>query len=164
MARTHSRVTWLAVWATLAMLSLVSLEASRQAGTASGNRQTPNPDEIGSLVRVTGCVDDGGEAGHYMLTSARVVGAGKSGTAPKANSGTLGSTYNLMGGDLQTHVGHKVEVTGLMDATMNKGSKDRTARNRRNKSADENIATATARAMNGTLAVKSVKMLATACP
>jgi hypothetical protein len=165
MVRTPSRVAWLAVWSSLAMLSLVSLEASRQAGTSRGNRQTPNEDEIGRLVSVTGCVDDGGEAGHYMLTSATVIaGTATSGTEARAKSGTLGNTYSLMGGDLQTHVGHKVEVTGVMDATMKKGSKDRTARNRNNKSADENVAAATARAMNGTLTVKSVKMLATACP
>jgi hypothetical protein len=108
-------------------------------------------------VTVTGCVAAGTEPGHYMLNDAT-----KEGDA----AGAPAASYALMGGDLKAHVGHKVAVTGSMDAkgamggmaksgmakdTMPKDSKDTMSHDKMGKDAT-------------TLNVKSVKMVAATCP
>jgi hypothetical protein len=115
-------------------------------------------DAMVNTVTAIGCVDDGGEAGPYMLTNVVIRGdtKAKARNTASPSSRTLGITYTLTGTDLQRHVGHKVEVTGLLDPTMKKDAKDST------KSQDKAIATA--RAMNGTFTVQSLKMISSTCP
>jgi len=108
-----------------------------------------------STVIVTGCVDDGGESGAYMLTRAEMRSTPKGRPTPAPDSGTVGIKYTLLGPELQAHVGHKVEVTGLLDPTSKKG---------RAKSSAKDQATATIQAMNGTLTVQTLKMISPTCP
>jgi hypothetical protein len=113
-------------------------------------------------VTVTGCVAEGTEAGSYTLTNAKVSGnpaaspttTGTAGTerAEKSSSMEHSGSYQLKGGDLKAHVGHKVEVTGTT-------SDDK----RTDKSANAGT-TATTKDMPSTLTVKSVKMVSTTCP
>jgi hypothetical protein len=96
-------------------------------------------------VTMTGCVAAGTEPGHYMLTKAAKEGE---------TAGATTASYALMGGELKPHVGHKVEVTGTLDA---KGmSKDSMSKDTMAKETDKAMGTST-------LHVKSVKMLAATC-
>ncbi|MEO6238276.1 MAG: hypothetical protein ABIQ52_14860 [Vicinamibacterales bacterium] len=98
-------------------------------------------------MTVTGCVAE--KDGHYMLNNAMNVGD------------TKAMAYDLMGGDLKAHVGHKVEVTGSTDSRMmakGKMDKDKMAKDKmmeKDKMAMSD--------MHGTLHVKTVKMLASTC-
>lgn len=85
-------------------------------------------------MAVTGCVAE--QNGHYMLNDAMMSGSTKDDMKPMS--------YDLMGGDLKAHVGHKVEVMG----SVSKKSKDKTGMSD----------------MNETLRIKSVKMISTTCP
>ena len=112
-------------------------------------------------VTVTGCVAEGA-SGRYTLTNAQMTGtmasspttAGTAGTQTTEKSASMehSASYQLKGGDLKAHVGHKVEVTGTTsddkrtDKTANVGTTDAT------------------KDMLSTLTVKSVKMLSTTCP
>ena len=51
-------------------------------------------------TRVTGCVAEGADIGRYILINATVSGD------------TTSRSYDLIGGDLKSHVGHTVEITG----------------------------------------------------
>jgi hypothetical protein len=113
-------------------------------------------------VTVTGCVAEGTEAGSYTLTSAKVSGNLASSPTTAGTAGTQGTekstsmehrtSYQLKGGELKAHVGHKVEVTGTT-------SDDK----RTDKSANVGT-TDTMKDIPSTLTVKSVKMLSTTCP
>ncbi len=171
MVRSLAHAALVALWSSCAIFSYASLESAQQTPPPNTKLNTPDRDKNkidkkgseSETVIVTGCVDDGGEAGRYMLTNATLSG-GKFGTTASRKSGTMGMTYTLMSGDLQAHVGHKVEVTGLMDPVLKKGSTDKNKSRDKDKSSDKDIAAATERAMNGTLTVKSVKMISTTCP
>ncbi len=54
----------------------------------------------GKPTRVTGCVAEGSDIGRYVLINATVTGD------------TTSKSYDLIGGDLRSHVGHTVEITG----------------------------------------------------
>ena len=93
-------------------------------------------------ITVTGCVAEKG--GHYMLNNAMMAGD------------TMAMAYDLMGGDLKAHVGHKAEVTGSTDSKMMaKGKMDKDKMMEKDKMAMSG--------MHGTLHVKTVKMIATTC-
>ncbi len=72
----------------------------------------------GSMT-MSGCIAAGKDSGQYMLTNAmRMGGMMDKEKMPKDNmqpgmSGHMMS-YELVGGDLKAHMGHKVEVTGTM--------------------------------------------------
>lgn len=115
-------------------------------------------------VMVTGCVADKDSMGHYMLNNAMM-----SGTMPESTAGSMAPmmSYMLSGGDLKAHVGHKVEVTGIvekakagkMDHQMDgKMKDDKTMADHKmdGKMMDGKM-------MSDTLKVKSVKMLAASC-
>src|SRR5438045_897585 len=99
MVETLSRVAALVLSSSFALMSMVSLESSQQVANAGAtNSAQAERQRLRSAssptVTVTGCVDNGGEAGHYMLTSARVSGdSAKSRTGASANKGPLTSTY-----------------------------------------------------------------------
>ncbi len=103
-------------------------------------------------MTVTGCVAE--KDGHYMLNHAMMAGESKA------------MAYDLMGGELKAHVGHKVEVTGSadakkmgkmdekMDKKMDKMDKDKMMEKDKMGMSE----------MHGTLHVQSVKMIAATCP
>jgi hypothetical protein len=96
-------------------------------------------------MTVTGCVAE--KDGHYMLNNAMMAGDSKA------------MTYDLTGGELKAHVGHKVEVTGSTDAKMmDKGKMDKMDKDKMSK---DKMGMSDA---HGTLQVKSVKMVSATCP
>jgi hypothetical protein len=111
-------------------------------------------------VRVTGCVVDGITAGRYILTDAiistddvsSIEGAAGTLGAEKDVSIEHGPSYDLEGGNLKAHVGHKIEVTGFPgDAKLN--SRDTLA-----------LAAGSVTLEKATLTVRSVKMISAICP
>lgn len=115
-------------------------------------------------VMVTGCVADKDSMGHYMLNHAMMSGMMK----PESTAGSTAPmmSYMLSGGDLKAHVGHKVEVTGMMEkakaGTMD--HKDGTMKDHKTM-ADHKMdgKMMDDKKMTDTLKVKSVKMLAASC-
>jgi len=107
-------------------------------------------DTMGKPITVTGCVAAGSESGHYMLTNGMMAGD------------TTGKSYDLMGGDLKAHVGHRVEVTGMMDNDKKMG-KDAMAKDKmdHDKMSKDKMGMSE---MHATLQVKSVKMVSSTCP
>ena len=132
-------------------------------------------------MTVSGCVAAGKDAGEYMLTSAMMMGAadhqmgkdpmnkdqmGKDHMTKPATSGEHMAmsgehmmSYQLVGGDLKAHLGHKVEVMGTMSRMdmerMGKMDKmDQMAK-------DKAMSDKAMKAMK--LNVTSVKMIAATC-
>jgi hypothetical protein len=96
-------------------------------------------------MTVTGCVAE--KDGHYMLNNAMMAGDSKA------------MAYDLTGGELKGHVGHKVEVTGSTDSKMmDKGKMDKMDKDKMDK---DKMGMSD---MRGTLQVKSVKMVSVTCP
>jgi len=135
-------------------------------GAVAVAAQTPmhqiDKDKIGKPVTVTGCVAVGKDADHFMLTDALLTGE------------KMGKSYDLMGGELKAHLGHKVAVTGTLD-TMTMPAKDKMAMGKdkmgmgkdkmpmekgEHGTAKGTMATAEPHAM---LHVTSVKMIAASC-
>jgi hypothetical protein len=131
---------------------------SAQVPSSNGNA---DPKIIQSIrVKVIGCVVSDSEAGHYRLTNAVLSGDDVPSTAGML--GTVGSgqdlsfenspSFDLIGGDVKAHRGHKVEVIGITsDAKLNKSASDSSA-----------IGSSTPAKV--TLTVSSVKMIAAICP
>jgi hypothetical protein len=115
------------------------------AAAQSGSTEKMDHKKMDKAMMVTGCVEAGPEAGHYMLSNGMMAGD------------TMGKNYMLMGGDLKAHVGHKVEVTGMRDDSKMMG-KDKMATD---KMATDKTPSAN---MSMGLKVKSVKMLSATCP
>ncbi|HEX9605775.1 MAG TPA: hypothetical protein VF962_00965 [Gemmatimonadaceae bacterium] len=111
-------------------------------------------------VKVIGCVASGREAGQYRLTHAFLSGDGVPSTA--GTGGTAGSgqdvsfenspSFDLIGGRLKAHVGHKVEVIGITSDT------------KLNHRESFNSAIGSSTHEKATLTVSSVKMIAANCP
>ena len=136
------------------------------AGLVGLSAQTPPVDKTDRAtndkpVTVTGCVAEGASA-IYTLTNAQVTAplasapttAGTAGTQSTEKSASMehSASYQLKGGDLKAHVGHRVEVTGTT-----------TDDKRTDKSANVGT-TDTTKDMPSILTVKSVKMLSPTCP
>jgi len=124
-------------------------------GAAGLSAQADKMDKMDKGMKsmtVTGCVAE--KDGHYMLNHAMMAGESKA------------MAYDLMGGELKAHVGHKVEVTGSadakkmgkmdekMDKKMDKMDKDKMMEKDKMGMSE----------MHGTLHVQSVKMIAATCP
>ena len=105
---------------------------------------------------VTGCVAE--KDGHYMLDNAMMAGDMKA--MPAGDMKAM--SYHLAGGDLKAHVGHKVEVTGSLDAKAKMGD-DKMAMGKmgNDKMAKGKMGAADA---HGTLNVTAVKMISATCP
>ncbi len=102
-------------------------------------------------MTVTGCVAE--KDGHYMLNNAMTAGDSKA------------MAYDLMGGELKAHVGHKVEVTGSADAKMMaKGKMDKMDHDKMDKDKMMEKDKMGMADMHSTLHVKSVKMISATCP
>ena len=136
---------------------LMSAAAAAQTGSMDKmDKDKMAKDKMSKPMMVTGCVAAGSMADHYMLTNGMMAGD------------TTGKSYDLMGGDLKAHVGHKVEITGTMDdgKMMGKGkmmSKDKMDKDKmdKDKMSQDKMGMADAHAA---LHVKSVKMIAATCP
>lgn len=133
----------------MCMASLMAVAAAAQTGsTGKMDQDHMSKDKMGKSMMVTGCVAAGAETGHYMLTNGMMKGD------------TTGKSYELMGGDLKAHVGHKVEVTGSMDDKMMMG-KDKMSKDTMDKDA---MPKDKMHADMHPLTVASVKMISTTCP
>ena len=129
--------------------------AASAAQTTSMDKM--DKDKMSKPMMVTGCVAAGSEAGHYMLNNGMMAGD------------TMGKSYDLMGGDLKAHVGHKVEITGTMadgkmmgtDKMMSKEKMDKDKMAGKDKMSKDKMDMAD---MHAALRVKSVKMIAATCP
>jgi hypothetical protein len=116
---------------------------------AQADKKMDKMDKGMKSMTVTGCVAE--KDGHYMLNNAMMAGDSKA------------MTYDLTGGELKTHVGHKVEVTGSTDAKMmdkmDKMDKDKMSKDKMMDKDKMGMSD-----MHGTLQVKSVKMISATCP
>jgi opacity protein-like surface antigen len=94
------------------MAAVLSSAASAQEH--KGDQHKMGKDKMGKPITVTGCVAAASDANHFTLTDAVMTGE------------KTGKSYDLMGGDLKAHVGHKVAVTGTLGA-MTMSGKDKMA-------------------------------------
>ena len=139
---------------------VAGLAAALSAQAPSSNGQV-DPKTIQSIrIKVIGCVAGGSDAGHYRLTNAVLSGddiPSTAGTAGKIGSGKDVSfenspSFDLIGGRLKAHVGHKVEVIGITSDT------------KLNNSDSFSAAIGSSTHEKATLTVSSVKMIAAKCP
>ena len=136
---------------------LMGAAAAAQTGSADKmDKDKMAKDKMGKPMMVTGCVAAGSTDGHYMLTNGMMAGD------------TTGKSYDLMGGELKAHVGHKVEITGTLDDSKMMGkdkmmSKDKMDKDAmaKDKMSKDKMGMAE---MHAGLNVKSVKMLSATCP
>ena len=97
-------------------------------------------------MTVTGCVAAGADSSNYMLTNGMVQGD------------TAGKLYTLMGNDLQPHVGHEVDITGVVsDSKLGK----RTMKTK-DRMSEENMGS-NDKVQSAILQIKSVKMIGPTC-
>jgi hypothetical protein len=140
--------------------------ASAQSGMGADKMsQDKMSKDAEKSVMVSGCVAESG--GKYMLNNAMMMdhagAAMASGTAAGSSPMASGSpmSYMLTGGSLKPHVGHKVEVTGMMKPmAADTMSQDRMSKDKR---AKDDMMKKDMMNMGGTLAVKNIKMLAATC-
>jgi hypothetical protein len=139
---------------------VAGLAAALSAQAPSSNDKVGQKTIQSIRVKVIGCVAGGTEAGRYLLTNAFLSGDDTPSTA--GTVGTAGSgkdvsfedspSYDLIGGHLKAHVGHKVEVIGITSDTQ------------LNNSDSFSSAIGSSKHEKATLMVSSVKMIATKCP
>ena len=134
------------------VIGLSSLAAA-QTQSGSGSMDKMDKSKMGKEMKVTGCVMESTDnMGHFMLNDAMMNNEMKGGGMKEGSKPMM--SYMLMGGDLKAHVGHKVEVTGMMADSMmgnDKMAKDAMTKDSMGKSPMQ------------TLTVKSVKMVAATC-
>jgi hypothetical protein len=144
----------------VASFCLVAGLAAALSAQAPSPSSKADPKTIQSIrVKVVGCVERGGEAGHYRLTHAILSGDDIPSTAGKAGKAGSGKdvsfenspSFDLIGGSVKEHVGHKVEVVGI------------TSDRRLNDSDAFNSAIGSSTHEKATLTVTSVKMIAATC-
>jgi hypothetical protein len=151
--------------AAVCMAGLMGTAAAAQTGSMpmgkTGQGKT-DQGKMGKSTTVTGCVAEGSETGRYTLANGTTTGD------------TTGKSYDLIGGDLKAHVGHKVEVTGTIadgkamgkDKMMAKDKMEKGEGEGEHKMAKDTMAKDTmgTAGTRSTLQVKSVKMIAATCP
>jgi hypothetical protein len=119
-----------------AVLFAPPLAAAQGGAGAMGKDLKPT-----GAITMVGCVAAGAD-GQFSLTNATIPAV-----PGQSNEGVKPATYDLVGGQLKPHVGHKVEVSGSMAADApGKTQKTKTAAGARD-----------------SITVKSVKMLSTSC-
>jgi len=144
--------------ASFGLVAGLAAALSAQAPSSNGKLDQKTIQSI--RVKVIGCVAGGTEVGRYLLTNAFLSGddiPSTAGTVGKAGSGKDVSfenspSYDLIGGHLKAHVGHKVEVIGITSDT------------KLNNSDSFNAAIGSSTHGKATLTVSSVKMIAAKCP
>ena len=140
-----------AVW----MATLVSSVAAAQEHKGPMDQHKMAKDKMGKTVTVTGCVAAGKDAEHFTLTDAVMAGE------------KTVKSYDAMGGDLKAHVGHKVAVTGTLDAmTMGKDKMAMGKEKMPMEKGEHGMAKGktTATEPHAMLHATSVKMIAPTCP
>src|SRR5713226_6305629 len=135
---------------------VASLAAALSAQATSTDGKVDQKAIHSIRVKVIGCIASGRDAAQYRLTNAFLSGDGvpsTAGTGGKASSGQDVSfenspSFDLIGGRLKAHVGHKVEVIGITSDT------------KMNNSESFNSAIGSSTQEKATLTVSSVKMIA----
>lgn len=172
------------VCSTIGILSIVMVGAGARvlAQTPTVPAQTPSVPAQSSKVQPTtlsGCVAAQTGGSGYQLTNATINGADvtERKTAPEGGQGgaqvghaamTGGHTYELVGGDVKAHVGHKVEVTGIVlttgkDVLAKTGTPEKApGTTGQGTMAKEKMTSDGAKSMRITVA--SVKMISATCP
>lgn len=118
------------------LLSTPALIAAQGGAGAMGKDLKP-----AGPITMVGCVAEGAD-GKYTLTNATLPDI-----QDQSKEGMKPTAYDLVGGQLKAHVGHKIEVTGSTAADPpGKTKKAKTAADARD-----------------SITVKSVKMVATSC-
>jgi hypothetical protein len=143
--------------ASFSLVAGLAVAVAAQAPSSNGKADQKTIQSI--RITVIGCVV-GGEAGRYRLTNAVLSGddvPSTAGTVGKVGSGKDVSfenspSFELIGGRLKAHVGHKVEVIGITSDT------------RLNNSDSFNSAIGSSAHEKATLTVSAVKMIAAKCP
>jgi hypothetical protein len=106
----------------LASAGLALFAAATLAAQTSGTQTQPQTGKE-KIVTVTGCLRNGEEPGTFVLSNIKWKEstdrpAGTSGTLPADEKGTSGATLRLVGSAVTTqlneHVGHSVELTGVI--------------------------------------------------
>lgn len=138
------------------MAALVGSAAAAQEHKSPMDQHKMGKDKMGKTITVTGCVAAGKDADHLTLTDAVMTGEKTS------------KSYDLMGGDLKAHLGHKVAITGTLDA-MTMAGKDKMAMGKDKmpmKKGEHGMAKdkTAATEPHTMLHVTSVKMIAASCP
>ena len=128
--------------ATLCLVSLCVFALVVAAGSA--NSQTETSKSGGKTVSLTGCLQSGTDPGTFTLTN----------TTPTKGAAKGSGTYQLTaasGVDLKAYVGHKVQISGMMEPS---------------KSGTELARTEPGAASMGAqrVEVKSVKEVSASCP
>jgi hypothetical protein len=135
------------------MTAICGVCALATAGLAAAQTGKMDHDKtmMGKETKVTGCVAQSADMSHFMLNNAMM-----SGDMKEMKGEMKSMSYMLTGGDLKPHVGHKVEVTGMMNA----GDKmmDKTTMDKDKMSKDS-----MPKPDMHSLDVKSVKMLSASC-
>jgi hypothetical protein len=139
---------------------VVGLAATLSAQGASSKGQADRKAIQSIRVKVIGCVASGPQADHYRLTNA--VLSGDTNPSPVGTSGRAGSgedlsfenspSFDLIGGHVSAHIGHKVEIVGITSDT------------RLNNTDSFNSAIGSSARERATLTVRSVKMITATCP
>ncbi|MEO6223667.1 MAG: hypothetical protein ABIP90_10470 [Vicinamibacterales bacterium] len=121
-------------------------------------------EKMAEEMKVTGCLAQSADMGHFMLNSAMMSDSKMATpkTAPAMKDGMKDDmkpmSYMLTGEGLKAHLGHKVEVTGMMvPDTMAKKTMPKDTTMAKDTMSKDDMATM------GTLNVKSVKMLSATC-
>jgi hypothetical protein len=132
----------------ICLAGVMAAAASAQTAYPEKQEKAKATRAKGATMVVTGCVAAAPAGGGFVLTNGMTAGD------------TTGRTYQLMGGDVQAHVGHEVEITGAI-STPRKSGKDKSAPKLTGDAASQNNTTMSDRP--GMLTVKSVKMVANTC-
>ncbi len=148
---------------------LCSVTALAQSSMEKGQMGKDKMMKDGTVM-ATGCVAQGSDASHYKLTNAMMsssmpmdkMGSDPAMKKPEMSGDHVMMWYELDGGSLKAHLGHKVEVTGTMDKSkmdhekMGKmDDKDKMDKDKMGMSQKD--------MMGGKIKVKSVKMIAETC-
>jgi hypothetical protein len=144
----------------------VGCTVALSAQAVSVDKDKADQTRMNSPVTVTGCVANGNEAGHYVLTNAvlapekasAATGATSAPSIDKTASMAAGTSYALKGDKLEGHVGHKVEVTGT--TWQEKATSTTEIANSKDTSSPTSAGSPSPQT---TLDVKTVKMLSTTC-
>ena len=105
----------------MTMAMFLAAVCSAGALAQSGSTTTGQMTDHGKMMKkgtvvVTGCVGDKDSMGHYMLNNAMMSDHMMDKSMPSTSGGDMKMmAYVLSGGDLKMHVGHKVEITGMME-------------------------------------------------
>jgi len=144
--------------ACLCVVASVTAALSAQAPLPAGKADRKTIQSI--RVHVIGCVVGSRLGEDYRLTNAMLSGddvAATTGTAGKVGSGKDVSfenspSYDLIGGEIKGHLGHKIEVVGITSDT------------KMNNSDSFSSAIGSSSHERATLTVTSVRMIAATCP